>query len=145
MVCGVWHVGGYGIRTDNLPVSDIDRVKTLIHLAPNYERYVAAHFSREGISEPTLKDYLEVDTIFGDGVAEILTGVIRETEQVSFDHCQDSRHRVYLIYPPAFPWQMQKNDATLTEGKIAAILKKYVAVITDVPVDACYQDIVVGD
>ena len=40
-----WHNYGYGICTDDLEISDVEKIKALIQLAPEYEKKVMQLFT----------------------------------------------------------------------------------------------------
>ena len=141
MSFSTWHNYGYGVRTDDVKIDSPDRIKELIHLAPEYEKSVEAFLSEAGIADPTVEDYLEQDEDFHDGLATILAEVIEEVEQITFTHCDDWDGRTYLIYPPSYPWLLPESEAALTEERIAAVLAKYISVLTDDPVEIDYQEV----
>lgn len=126
-----WHNYGYGICTDDLDISDVQRIKELIHLAPEYEKQVMQLFADQGISEPTVDDYLDLDVDYSCGIATILANVIHEAEDIWFTACSDYDCAAYLIYQPSYPWEMKENERNLTEEAIRLILVKYTSIISD--------------
>ena len=141
MSFSTWHNYGYGVRTDNIKILSVERLKNLIHLAPKYEKSAEDYFSEADIKDPSIDDYLELDQDYYDGLATILAEVIKEAESITFIHCDDWNGLTYLIYPPSYPWQMPENEANLTEEKIAAILRKYITILTDDPIEIDYQEV----
>ena len=141
MSFSTWHNYGYGVRTDDIKIDSPERIKALIHCSPQYEAEVENFFTERGITNPTIEDYLELDTDYYDGLATILVEVIEEAEYITFTHCDDWDGRVYLIYSPSYPWNLPESEANLTEEKIAVIISKYMAFLTDESIEVDYQSI----
>ena len=136
-----WHNYGYGFRTDNIHIDSPERVRDLIHLAPDYETWVLKTFSESEITTPSLEDYLSLDEDFDNGIATVLAEVIEEIEHIPLTHCDDFDGSVYLIYQPTYPWKLTEAEKTLTVEKLDAMLRKYAAIVTDDPIEMDYQEV----
>ena len=129
---------GYGIITSKIKIKDVERLKELIHRLPCYEEDVEAYFKAENIPEPTIEDYLsylEDD----NGLAGLLETLVYDEEGISLYACSDNNGDYYLIYPEAYPWHLVALDLSLSEEKLKAIFQKYVALLTDEPIEIDYQ------
>ena len=129
---------GYGIITSKIKIKDVERLKELIHRLPCYEEDVEAYFKAENIPEPTIEDYLsymEDD----NGLAGLLESIVYNEEGISLYACSDNNGDYYLIYPEAYPWHLVALDLSLSEEKLKAIFQKYVALLTDEPIEIDYQ------
>ncbi len=67
--------------------------------------------------------------------------VIEEAESVEFLACDDFDCKAYLVYPPSYPWNLRKEEASLTEEAIAQILSKYINIVSDMVLDIEYHSI----
>lgn len=134
-----WHNYGYGICTDDLEISDVEKIKALIQLAPEYEKKVMQLFADQGITNTTVDDYLDLDVDYSCGIATILANVIHEAEGIWFTACSDYNCAAYLIYQPSYPWEMKESEQNLTEEAIRLILVKYTSIISDtiLTIDYC--------
>ena len=129
---------GYGIITSKIKIKDVERLKELIHRLPCYEEDVEAYFKAENIPEPTIEDYLsymEDD----NGLAGLLETLVYKEEGISLYACIDNNGEYYLLYPEAYPWDLVELDLSLNEEKLKAIFQKYVALLTDEPIEIDYQ------
>ena len=129
---------GYGIITSKIKIKDVERLKELIHRLPCYEEDVEAYFKAENIQEPTIEDYLsylEDD----NGVAGMLETLVYKEEGISLCVCSDDNGDYYLLYPETYPWHLVALDLSLNEEKLKAIFQKYVALLTDEPIEIDYQ------
>lgn len=134
---------GYGICTDAIDViTTTERVEALLALAPEYREWMHDCFKAKGITEPTMDDYLDFDNVTYLGLAAIMERVIHEAEGIKLTACDDLNCVDYLIYEPSYPWQMSEWDLALTEEKLAAIFRKYVSILTDVPIELGLQEII---
>lgn len=136
-----WHNYGYGFRTDNIHIDSPERVRDLIHLAPDYEAWVLETFSENEITTPSLEDYLSLDEDFDNGIATILAEVIEEIEHIPLTHCDDFDGSVYLTYQPTYPWKLTEAEKMLTVEKLDEMLRKYAAIVTDDPIEMDYQEV----
>lgn len=138
-----WLKCGYGICTDAIETTT-ERIEALLALAPEFREWMHDYFKAKGITEPTMDDYLDFDNVTYLGVAAILERVIHEAEGIKLTACDNRCCEDYLIYEPSFPWQMSEWDLALTEEKLTAIFRKYVNILTDVPIELGLQEII-GD
>ena len=131
---------GYGFRTDNIHIDSVERVRALIHLAPDYEAWVLGVFSKDKITDPSLEDYLNLDDD-ANGIAAVLAEVIGDVEHISLTHCADFDGRIYLIYQPKYPWDISEAEKTLTPEKLDEMLRKYAAIVSDDVIELDYQKV----
>lgn len=131
MSYSTWHVYGYGVCVSDIKAVSVERLQTLIHLAPKFECKIQNWFNECEISEPSVDDYLEFDQDYMLGLATLLKEVIEEAEGVSFTACEDCSDKLYLFYKPPYPWNLSEKEKTLTEENIAEILCKYISILTD--------------
>ena len=134
------HNIGYGFRTDNIHIASAERVRALIHLAPDYEAWVLGVFSEDKITDPSLEDYLNLDDD-ANGIATVLAEVIGDVEHISLTHCVDFDGRIYLIYQPKYPWEISEAEKTLTPEKLDEMLRKYAAIVSDDAIELDYQKV----
>lgn len=133
-----WHIYGYGIKTSDITDLTVDKLKTFIHLAPNYETVFKEWLKNCDITEPTLEDYLECDENECYGLAGIMREVILECEDIDFTACDDFDGIQYLLYEPIYPWQITAKNENLTSDKLSDIIKKYLKYLTDEEIDIDY-------
>lgn len=133
-----WHIYGYGIKTSDITDLTVEKLKTFIHLAPNYETAFNEWLKNFGITEPTLEDYFDYDENDCYGLASVINEVIFECEGIDFTACDDFDGIQYLLYEPVYPWQMNETDKTLTRDDITNIFKKYLAYLTDKEIEIDY-------
>lgn len=141
MSYSTWHNYGYGIYADEIGTVPVERLQALIHLAPKFEREVAAWLRECEIDKPKVCDYFEFDTDNHGGYATILQRVIKENENLELLYCDDFDGKDYLIFPPVYPWSMTENEKGVTEEQLLVIFTKYIAVLTDKPVTVNYQSV----
>ena len=79
------------------------------------------------------------------GIASILAELIEYEEHVVFAPCMDFNGKYYLIYPPAYPWEMSAYDKKfITQAEIERIIRKYVSWFTDEEIEFDYQSVESG-
>ena len=59
------HTYGYGVQTSDISITSLDRLKSLVHMAPRYEAEINKWFAKTNITEPSIDDYLEYDQDYG--------------------------------------------------------------------------------
>lgn len=135
-----WHTYGYGIRTSDITGVTVEKLKNLIHLAPEYEKAIQSWLKDNDITEPTLDDLYEYDYYDSYGLAGIIKEVIYECEKIDFTACDDFDGLQYLLIEPIYPWQNQEYELLLSPQKIEEIIKKYIAYITDKDINVDYYE-----
>ncbi len=136
-----WHEYGYGICTDDIICDSVDKMKSLLHMAPKYESCLNERLKELGNDELTYEDYIELENGDSLGLAQILFEVVKEAEKLEFLACNDLEQRCYFIFPVTYPWRLSGREKKLTEEKVKEILQKYIAVLTDDDIDISYQEI----
>lgn len=125
-----WIEYGYGVITSKIILKNVEGLKKLLRLAPNYEAEIKEFFKANDITQPTIEDYLEYE-MEENYLATILQKVIFETESIDFFACQDHDGYNYLLYLPSYPWYMQQNEYSITKEYIENILNKYIGILSD--------------
>lgn len=136
-----WHNYGYGINASAIPDASVDQLNALLDHAPHFKTVVEDWFSKHDITDPIYEDYLAYDDVCICGLATILAGVIEEAEGIVFSACTDFEGDQFLIYQPSYPWNLPEAEASLTVEKLDEILMKYVAILTDEPIEIDYQSV----
>ena len=67
--------------------------------------------------------------------------MIEEAEGIVFSACTDFEGDQFLIYQPSYPWNLPEAETALTEERTDEILTKYVAILSDDPVEIDYQSV----
>ena len=140
MIFQSWHTYGYGVEVTDIKCTSVERLKALIHMAPELEKKINAWFEETEIKNPTVEDYFEFDDTTYLGLASIVKGVIQEAEGLEFTACDDFENRTYLLYTQSYPWWLKPEEHALTEERIQTILVKYFLVITDETITVDYYD-----
>lgn len=141
MSYSTWHIYGYGVCTSDLKVNSAERIEKLLAFAPEYRKDIHEWLEDCDIKKPRVVDYLDFDQDYGNGIATILKEVIRESEGIEFDACDDFDGKRYLIYLPSYPWQMTELDRTMTKEKLDETLKKYISIISDSEIAIDFQEV----
>ena len=136
-----YHTYGYGVRTDNIKIKSVEKLQTLISLAPDTEASIKDWLEENGYIEPKVEDYLEYDEDEGCHLASILKMVIYELESVDLTACNDFDLWDYLIFEPAYPWGLTEKDKTITKEYLEEIYRKYLSIITDDVPQLDYQSV----
>lgn len=136
-----WHNYGYGINASAIPDASVEQMNALLDNAPKFKAAVEKWLAKHEIAEPSYEDYLEYDDVCICGLAAILAEVIEEAEGIVFSACTDFEGDQFLIYQPSYPWNLPKAEAALTEERVDEILTKYVAILTDEPIEIDYQSV----
>ena len=146
MSYSTWHVYGYGIEASKIDTTP-EKIEKLLEMAPETKKIVEEQFKKHGIENPTFDDYEEFAIPEYEcqyfGGAPILQYVIKELEGITFDIADDYNCNIFLLYCPGYPWyfQLHPEEVALTEKDIANIIRKYVSVLTDEPIDIDYQSV----
>jgi len=136
-----WHNYGYGINASAIPDASVDQLNALLEHAPHFKTVIEDSLAKHDITEPTYEDYLAYDDVCICGLAAILAEVIEEAEGVVFSACTNFEGDQFLIYQPSYPWNLPEAEGALTEERIDEILTKYVAILSDDPVEIDYQSV----
>ena len=126
-----YHTYGYGVRTDNIKIKSVDKLQTLISLAPDTEATIKDWLIDNGYEEPTIENYLEYDEEECCHLASILKMVIYELEGIDLTACNDLDLWEDLVFEPAYPWGLTEKDKTITKEHLEEIYRKYLSIITD--------------
>ena len=141
-----WHDYGYGVCTSTLAEdASFERLLNLFQKAPMiHDRFLKA-FEKDGIVAPTHKDYLEaLEEHFSYGITDLLVEAIHEGEGIWFTATSDFDGETYLIYQPSYPWNLGREELSLTQDDIDKILEEYISILTDEPIAPDFQDIANG-
>lgn len=141
MSYSTWHTYGYGVCVSEIKEPSVDRLQSLISMAPVYQQNIQEWFSDCGISEPTYEDYMEFDQDFRLGLATILKEVISEAENIELEACDSYDGRTYLLYCPEYPWNQTGRKQLTTEDAATELFQKYISVLTDEPINMDYQSV----
>ncbi len=141
MSYNTWHIDGYGICVDHIKIDSVDRLEELLSLAPKYRQEIHKWFKDCDIVEPTIDDYLEFDQDYYLGLATLLKNVIEEADGMELTACDDFDGIDFLVYEPCYPWQMTKEDLSMTEEKVVQLFRKYVSILTDQAIAIEYQSV----
>lgn len=136
-----WHTYGYGICVSDITDESLERLKSLISLAPEYQKKIQEWLDDCGIYEPAYEDYLESDQEFMLGLATVLKEVILEAEDVDLVACDCHDGKDYLLYVPDYPWNQGKHRQLMTEEAVAELFQKYVSILTDQAIEIDYQSV----
>lgn len=134
-----WHNYGYGICTDDIEEHNIARLQALLARAPKFSAAVHAWLAEEDIESPTWDDYMAFDDAYDLGLATILKEVIQENEGLELTACDEENGTAYLLYQPRYPWEMTEQDKAVTKEYLQGIFRQYVMILTDTPVETCFQ------
>ena len=141
-----FHIYGHGICTDDIKTS-IDKIKTLIAMAPNAQDMLKDAYA--DAEEDEITDVEEWAEFMGQGwsdheeagLATILAIVINELEGIHLLATTDSQCVGYLVMREKLPWHQTYREKNLTEESLNNIFHKYVSVLTDKPITIEYKDI----
>jgi hypothetical protein len=136
-----WHNYGYGICVDGISDVTVEKLQSLLHLAPQLENEIHEWLSECEITDPTYEDYLEFDQDFHLGLATLLSKTVKEVEDIDLTACDDFKGKTFLIYMPRYPWHMCKTDYFVTEESLQSLFGRYVSLLTDKPINIEYQEI----
>lgn len=141
MAYTTWCVNGYGVRVDDLKVT-LKKVEKLIAKAPEFEDEIREYFKEEGITKPTLDDYLDYDEDYQGGIAYILKRTISEAENIEFSYAENCNNEWYLLLCPSYPWyKTSGEESRLTEKTVKEIMKKYISILSNQVLDIDYQSV----
>lgn len=132
-----WHTYGYGVCVSDIVGVSVERLQTLLALAPVFNTKV----KECEITEPVFEDYLDFDQDYRLGLATILKEVILEDENVNLDACDDFDGKDYLLYGVCYPWSHSTHRVLMTEEAVEELFRKYVSILTDKAIEIDYQSV----
>lgn len=135
MSYSTWHNYGYGICVDDINTQNVERLRALLELAPEFKAKIEDWLSELDIKEPSWDDYMEFDQDYCLGLATILKEVIAEAEGIDLTACDNYDSIAYLLYQPMYPWDMSESDRGLTKEKVAELFRRYASILTDTPIE----------
>lgn len=136
-----WHTYGYGICVSDIAEVPVERLQTLLALAPVFNTKVQEWLKECEISAPFFEDYLEFDQDYRLGLATILREVILEAENVDLNACDDFDGKDYLLYGACYPWSYGTQKVLMTEEAVEELFRKYLSILTDEPIEIDYQSV----
>ena len=146
----VWSTNGFGICMDCINTTE-EKLLQLISMAPSFkDEYTewAESMNGEGesIEEATLGELLEWEDDYGySGLAPIMRAVLEEKENIRFVVAEGFNGAQYLLFEPFYPWSdVSPEESGATEEGVAEILRKFVKVLTDEPIDVEYYSVECG-
>lgn len=138
-------INGYGICTNDIKNTTIEKIKALIAMAPNVQAYCLPDYEdaeEDGVSTPEeFADYLGQGWDGHDegGLATLLAVVIGECEGLKLLDTVDSICDAFLILPEKLPWEYTDQEKALTKEDLNAIFRKYISVLTDEEIAIGYK------
>ena len=138
-----WHDYGYGICLSDILPCNPARLRSFVCSHPSLHQDLLTWLDgRKRVKEMDFQDFEDWGYDIGSaGIASILAKVIEEEEHIVLLSCTDFDGNCYLIYPPAYPWDMHEEDLSITQDEIERIIRKYVSWLTDDEVDFDYQSV----
>ena len=130
-----WINYGIGLCTSSLTLKSVEAIEKLLSKAPSFRQGIHEYFEGCGIDEPEIQDYVDYDEDYHNGIAYILKEVIEEREGVFLTACDDVDGNDYLIFPQMYPWELNWKERRMTRRKVERLLKKYLSIITEDPLD----------
>lgn len=130
-----WINYGIGLCTSSLTLKSVEAIEKLLTKAPSFRQEIHEFFKECGIDEPEIQDYVDYDEDYHNGIAYILKEVIEEREGVFLTACDDVDGNDYLIFPQMYPWELNWKERRMTRRKVERLLKKYLSIITEDPLD----------
>ena len=149
-----WITYGYGVKMKNLDITNLtsDMLADFIHLAPYFEeKYIAwveKNFRKEG-DPSSIYEILPIDNLLEyesedacyTGLLPILKGVLDEAEGLYFVMCHNYDNEEFLLFTPAYPWEMSKREREMSRGEVEKIYKKYIGKLTDKEFEIDYYEV----
>lgn len=141
-----WHDYGYGICTSTLAEdASFEGLLNLLYKVPTTYNRLLETFEKNGIDTPTHEDYLEaLDGYSCYGITDLLVDAIHENEGIWFTATSDFEGETYLIYQPSYPWNLSREEMSLTQNDINEILEEYISILTDEPIAPDFWEIANG-
>lgn len=143
----VWSTYGYGFCVDGINTTP-EKILTLASLnektLSDLRKYLSDYFEGEYKDEELeLEDFAEFEGHYGDrGISCILREVINNELPIVFADNFDGVD--YILYCPAFPWDLSDKDKYITEDDVREIFSKYIRILTDEPIVVDYYNVANG-
>lgn len=139
-----WSIDGYGICTDDIKGYNKERLMSLIHMAPEFEKEYRDWMSdlRVPYDELAVEQLLEYEDEFGNtGLAAIMRLVIEECTGIPLTATCDSFGYYYLIIEPSYPWRKQTPAETNLQSIeiMDEVFKRFISALTDETIRIDYQ------
>lgn len=137
-----WVNYGYGVKANDIQ-TDMHRLFAFIDLAPNFKKeyyeWLEDNYSIKETNKDTpiwailsMDDILCYEDTYGnDGIAAILLNVMTEKEKIDFYGTVDYNGDAYVMYPPAYPWQLREEEHGITQDFLTQVFKKYIKMLTE--------------
>ena len=141
-----WHTYGIGICVDDIKTTP-ERVLKLASLDDSVlfdvQNYLNERFDGNYEDEElTIDDFCDFEGMFCDrGVTCILLEVMNSVEKIPFIYADSFDCFDYILYCPAYPWNLMENEIGLTREKLEEIFKKYISILTDDPVVIDWREV----
>ena len=135
-----WHNYGYGFCTDEITTTS-ERLMALIACAPEYHQMITDSLKKAGNSKPSIDDIIECDPDANYRLASVMREVISAAEGICLLACNDFEGDCYLLFPPSYPWEQTAAEQSITEETIAALFRKYIAMLTDEEIELGYEGV----
>lgn len=139
-----WITYGYGVKMSDINIvhATNDTIASFIHLAPDFEekyiQWVEDTFREEGDPESiyeilpvnSLLEYEDEDTCYV-GLMPIIKAVIEEVEGIPLIMCHDYDNEEFLLYAPAYPWELTKREKEMSQNEMKKVYEKYIGKLTN--------------
>jgi hypothetical protein len=133
-----WSTYGLGFRVDDINTTP-ERVLKLAGLNAATKIDLELHI-RNNDEELTMDLIDDFEGAFGErGLSCILREVIEMEMPIVWVDDFDGVN--YILYCPSFPWNLKESEKNLTEESVKNILKKYIKILTDEPIDIYYYSV----
>ena len=149
-----WITYGYGVKISDINITRLtnDKLADFIHLAPYFEekyiQWINNTFREEGDPDCIyeilpVEKMLEYENDYDTytGLLPILKAVLDEAEGLYFVMCNDFEGEEFLLFTPAYPWEMSKRERELSQSEVEKIYKKYIGKLTDVEFPIDYYEV----
>ena len=143
-----WSTNGFGICVDDILEKTSLNLQKFLDIAamePSVLKIVEQYIDEICEEDKISRDDFEIewfDELEGDygerGLAFILYNVIKEIPVVYADGFNGDQ---YILYCPSYPWTMHDNERELSEEDVTKIFKKYVSILTDIPIEVDYYSV----
>lgn len=129
-------VNGYGISDE---YEDLKTTKEQIEALLATAHKLATDVHNEFGFDYTVEDIDDYDGNCGMmGILALLCDAINENEDVQFWADNDYDGLYYVLYTPAYPWEMEEHEKRITEKDIEEILAKYTTILFGHPFKVDY-------
>ena len=149
-----WITYGYGVKMSDINIAHVtnDTIASFIHLAPEFEaKYISwvENTFRENGDPESIYEILPIDSLleYEDedscyiGLMPIIKAVIEEAEGIPLIMCHNYDNEEFLLFTPAYPWEMGKREREMSQVEIEKIYKKYIGKLTDKEFEIDYYEV----